>query len=246
MLNSEGMQERIDKCLKEVGQYGVRVKGGADAIIQAVRMWMQDPTKKGQVAIKFDFENAFNSVDRNAVRAELEKSFPPGQPVLPKQTLTLRQCPRSSTGRPPGTTALCLGHSEGMQEHQGSLAKRAEERVGTAPRNQHQLQRATHHPFQTRSPENLITVVPGRRHRNGTQGGGPQSLGNRHGTSAESGPWPNAKCGAKTKPHWRTSRQRSPDANRRASSCWKSELEAKHFAKRSLTRECPRLQSPLP
>ena len=71
MLNSEGMQERIDKCLKEAGQYGVRVKGGADAIIQAVRMWMQDPTKKGQVAIKFDFENAFNSVDRNAVRAEL-------------------------------------------------------------------------------------------------------------------------------------------------------------------------------
>ena len=76
VLISEGMQERIDKCLREVGQYGVRVKGGADAIIQAIRMWMADPTKKGQVAIKFDFENAFNSIDRNAVRGELEEGFP--------------------------------------------------------------------------------------------------------------------------------------------------------------------------
>ena len=46
MLNSEGMQERIDKCLKEVGQYGVRVKGGADAIIQAVRMLDAGPNQE--------------------------------------------------------------------------------------------------------------------------------------------------------------------------------------------------------
>ena len=62
--------------LKEVGQLGVRVKNGADAIIQATRIWMEDPTKADHVALKIDFENAFNTIDRGAIRKELLSSFP--------------------------------------------------------------------------------------------------------------------------------------------------------------------------
>lgn len=70
----EGM--RVNECLQEVGQYGVKVKGGADAIIQAVRTWMADPTKRDEIAIKFDFENAFNTVSRQAIRDEVKEHFP--------------------------------------------------------------------------------------------------------------------------------------------------------------------------
>ena len=74
LLAHEGM--RVNECLQEVGQYGVKVKGGADAIIQAVRTWMADPTKRDEIAIKFDFENAFNTVSRQAIRDEVKEHFP--------------------------------------------------------------------------------------------------------------------------------------------------------------------------
>ena len=37
---------------------------------------MNDPTKSGHAALKIDFENAFNTIDRGAIRNELLSSFP--------------------------------------------------------------------------------------------------------------------------------------------------------------------------
>ena len=74
LLAHEGL--RVQECLQEVGQYGVKVKGGADAIIQTVRTWMADPAKRDEIAVKFDFENAFNTVSREAIRDEVKEHFP--------------------------------------------------------------------------------------------------------------------------------------------------------------------------
>ena len=37
---------------------------------------MTDPLKKNHIALKFDFENAFNSISRTAIRKEVKTHFP--------------------------------------------------------------------------------------------------------------------------------------------------------------------------
>ena len=76
ILANTDVQKKIDTVMMEAGQLGVRVKNGADVITQAARFWMADPNHKDHIALKVDFENAFNTIDRQAIRRELNASFP--------------------------------------------------------------------------------------------------------------------------------------------------------------------------
>ena len=61
-----------NKVMKEMGdllaprQLGFDVKGGAEAAVHAVRLYLQDPTlNPSKAVLKLDFKNAFNTIHRD-------------------------------------------------------------------------------------------------------------------------------------------------------------------------------------
>ena len=55
-------------------QHGVGVPGGAENVVQGLRL--AKALNKENVVVGIDFSNAFNSVDRQAIAFEVEKHFP--------------------------------------------------------------------------------------------------------------------------------------------------------------------------
>ena len=75
------IKNRAEALFLELGQVGVGLKGGAEAAVQAVRAALSEDTLHVQklqdlVALKIDYQNAFNTVDRVAILRELQTSFP--------------------------------------------------------------------------------------------------------------------------------------------------------------------------
>lgn len=66
---------RSETLFVEVGQVGVGVKGGAEAAVSAVRRALQKGDGRFCV-LKVDLENAFNSIDRQAVLLAVRAFFP--------------------------------------------------------------------------------------------------------------------------------------------------------------------------
>ena len=60
---------------QQMGQVGVGVRGGAEGAVQAVKIALKSGLGD-VVALKVDFENAFNAVDWQAILKELEANFP--------------------------------------------------------------------------------------------------------------------------------------------------------------------------
>ena len=68
-------REVSEKTFVAAGQVGVGIRGGAEAAVIAVRKALQK--KKGSLwTLKVDPENAFNTIDREAVLQAVKESFP--------------------------------------------------------------------------------------------------------------------------------------------------------------------------
>ena len=77
MLANDGkVREKAEKLFAEVGQFGVAVKGGAEIVVQAVRTWLGKKGKAGMGVLKFDFENAYNTVSREEIANKVAEFFP--------------------------------------------------------------------------------------------------------------------------------------------------------------------------
>ena len=58
-------------------QAGVAVKGGAEAAVHTLRAWVgRHAGSHDSVVVKIDFQNAFNTIDRDAVLREAREQFP--------------------------------------------------------------------------------------------------------------------------------------------------------------------------
>ena len=66
---------KCEELFTEVGQVGVGVRGGAEAAVIAVRTALQNVDKK-QWTLKVDLENAYNSIDRQAILSMVHRFFP--------------------------------------------------------------------------------------------------------------------------------------------------------------------------
>ena len=110
-------------------QLGVNVKGGCEAIIHAVSHLMNSPSNQRWILL-LDFTNAFNSVDRQAMFAEIRHRIPSlsawiegcysCQPILRLGQDTIRSCCGVQQGDPLGPLAFALAlHPiiEHIQEH---------------------------------------------------------------------------------------------------------------------------------
>lgn len=75
LLMSEVGKEAASLLIRD-GQVGVAVESGADAMIHAVRRFIDAGLDANEVVVKVDFANAFNSVDRSLMLAELCDVFP--------------------------------------------------------------------------------------------------------------------------------------------------------------------------
>lgn len=78
LCNDEKVRAKAVEVLGKVGQMGVGRKNGAEAVVHAVRSWVEgvEQGELGGVALKLDIVNAFNSVDRGEVLVRLREHFP--------------------------------------------------------------------------------------------------------------------------------------------------------------------------
>ena len=56
--------------------FGVGCKGGVEVVSHTLRDFVSHNTGKGLAALKIDFRNAFNCVDRSAFLSSVHQSFP--------------------------------------------------------------------------------------------------------------------------------------------------------------------------
>ena len=71
-------------------QAGVAVKAGAEAAIHALRAWVgRHAGSTDSVVVKVDFQNAFNSIDRDVALREAREQFALAQLTSPFFTLMM-------------------------------------------------------------------------------------------------------------------------------------------------------------
>jgi len=64
-------------------QVGVGVKAGAEVLVHVARQWLgRNREERGKVLVMIDLENAFNSIDRAAVRQGIRRTFPAAAPWI--------------------------------------------------------------------------------------------------------------------------------------------------------------------
>ena len=68
------LHSKFEATFMGVGQLGVGIRAGAEAAVQAVRVALAEHPEF--VVLKVDLENAFNTVDRDAILAEIRHLFP--------------------------------------------------------------------------------------------------------------------------------------------------------------------------
>ncbi len=76
LVNKEDVKKKAEELFKEIGQLGVGIKGGAEIVVQAMRTWLSKKGGKGGGVLKFDFENAYNRVDREEIGKMVKRHFP--------------------------------------------------------------------------------------------------------------------------------------------------------------------------
>ena len=130
MLANDGkVREKAEKLFAEVGQFGVAVKGGAEIVVQAVRTWLGKKGKEGMGVLKFDFENAYNTVSREEIANKVaEPRLAPvvqillwdaSDSVLSGEKVALREPGWRTAGRPSGTALFCVGNIKDGESVEG-------------------------------------------------------------------------------------------------------------------------------
>ena len=75
------VRDELSKVLAPI-QIGFGVKGGAEALIHAVRCFATAGHEKAMAIIKFDFKNAFNVLFRKLLLSEVEEICPEMSPMI--------------------------------------------------------------------------------------------------------------------------------------------------------------------
>jgi hypothetical protein len=63
-------------------QLGVATKRGCEAAIHSVRTFINIPENRDNILLKIDFENAFNSIERDSMLIPIKNNFPLIYPFL--------------------------------------------------------------------------------------------------------------------------------------------------------------------
>lgn len=80
-LGCNSVRDYISNLFKPV-QIGFGVKGGCEAILHAVRTFLQKNKNLEKILLKIDFKNAFNSIERDEMLKEVKKHTPKLFPFL--------------------------------------------------------------------------------------------------------------------------------------------------------------------
>jgi hypothetical protein len=108
-------------------QVGVGVKAGAEVLVHVARQWLgRNKNERSKVLVMLDLKNAFNSIDRSAVRQGIRRTFPAGAPwidccyaedswlILGEELLTSGRGVQQ--GDPAGPAIFALGIHEDVEE----------------------------------------------------------------------------------------------------------------------------------
>ncbi len=80
-LGCNSVRDYISNLFRPI-QLGFGVKGGCEAIIHAVRTFLQKNKHLEKILLKIDFKNAFNSIERDEMLKEVKKHTPKLFPFL--------------------------------------------------------------------------------------------------------------------------------------------------------------------